>query len=129
MIFLGIDYGKRKIGLSLGDDETKLSQPLKVLRVKTKNEAIKKIANEVRVNNVETIVLGVSEGNTKKETEEFGKELVKQVPITLLYQDETLTTHDAQTLSREAGIGQKKRREKEDAYAAALILQSYFDSV
>ena len=47
--------------------------------------------------------------------------------VKIVLQDETLTTSDAQTLSREAGIKRIKRKSLEDAFAATLILQSYLD--
>ncbi|OGM21301.1 hypothetical protein A2771_01550 [Candidatus Woesebacteria bacterium RIFCSPHIGHO2_01_FULL_38_26b] len=47
MRILGIDYGKRKMGFAVGDTETKLAEPLKVLRYRDINllsEQIEKIA-------------------------------------------------------------------------------------
>ena len=41
--------------------------------------------------------------------------------------DETLSTQDAQRMSKEAGIKQKRRHLMEDAYAAAIMLQNFLD--
>ena len=58
----------------------------------------------------------------------FGKKLEEDINISVVFQDETLTTKEAQDLSQKAGIKRKKRRELEDAYSASLILQSYIDN-
>ena len=62
-----------------------------------------------------------------KETRMFGKRLKDKANLPVIYQDETLSTHDAQDLSIKAGIKRKKRRSLEDAFSAAIILQSYME--
>lgn len=126
MKILGIDYGRKKIGLAIS--ESSLAEPLSVIRFDTFDKAIEKIKAIIDSEKVGRIVLGVSEGLMAKEEKEFGLKLSDQVKIPLTLQDETLTTHDAQELSIKAGIKRKKRRAMEDAYSAALILQNYLDS-
>ena len=126
MRILGIDYGRKKIGLATADGV--LAEPLKVLRYQDiggLSEEIKKIVHDLKV---EKIVMGVSEGKMAEETKKFGRRLQKKLGIPLIFQDETLSTQQAQELSIKAGIKRKKRRELEDAYSATLILQSYLDS-
>lgn len=125
MRILGIDYGLKKVGLAISDGL--LAEPLAVLKVKDINEAVAKIEQILQVQQVESIVIGLSENKSAKLTQEFGKKLRQLVNIPIVFQDETLSTHEAQILSIESGIKRKKRREMEDAYAAAIILQSYLD--
>jgi putative Holliday junction resolvase len=125
MKILGIDYGRKKIGLAFA--ESLLAEPLKVLRyedIKVLSEEIAKLVNEL---GIEKIVVGVSEGTIAKEIRTFGKLLGNRLNIPIVYQDETLTTNDAQALAIKAGIKRKKRKEMEDAFAASLILQDYLD--
>ncbi len=126
MPILGIDYGRRKIGLALG--EGKLVEGLSVIRYKDEEKALEKIAGIIKKEAVDEIVVGVSEGQIGEESRSFGEKLSKKVNLPVFFQDETLTTQEAQTLSIAAGIKRKKRRVLEDAYSAALILQSYLDS-
>jgi putative Holliday junction resolvase len=49
------------------------------------------------------------------------------ISIPVVTFDETLSTKEAQILSKEAGIGQKKRHQMEDAYAATIMLQNFLD--
>jgi RNase H-fold protein (predicted Holliday junction resolvase) len=81
----------------------------------------------LRGRQVEKIVLGISEGKMGEESREFGRKLEKKLKIPMIFQDETLTTHEAQKLSIEAGMKRKKRKTLEDAFSATLILQAYLD--
>jgi len=127
MKILGIDYGRKKIGLAFA--EGKLAQPYGVIRykdIKILSEKIKKITIEQKA---EKVVVGVSEGKMGIESKNFSLGLRKILKIPLETFDETLSTHEAQQLSREAGIGRKKRHTLEDAFAATVMLQSYLDYV
>src|SRR3990172_12233469 len=120
MHILAIDYGRRKIGLAIGDTETKLAEPLSVIRYEKKEDVLTEIREVVEVGEVDKVVMGISEGKMAKEIKEFSKKLEKKIETPIVFQDETLTTHDAQELSIEAGIKRRKRKGMEDAYSAAL---------
>jgi len=127
MKILGIDYGRKKIGLAIADGS--LSEPLRVIRykdIKTLSGQLQKIIKE---NGIEKIIVGISEGKMAEETEKFLSAIrytLSPVPVETF--DETLSTHTAQELSREVGMSRKKRKNLEDAYAAAVMLQNYLDS-
>jgi len=125
MKLLGIDYGKRKIGLASAT--TPIAEVYGVIRFKKIDDAIKKIGRVADEEKIERIVIGISEGKMAEDTRNFGDRLEKEFKIPVEYQDETLSTKEAQALSIEAGIGRKKRRKLEDAYSAAIILQGYID--
>ena len=122
---LGIDYGRSKMGLAFADGS--LAEPLKVIRyVDTRivAEQIKKIIEDM---GIEKVIVGVSEGEMGKESENFSKSFGKMLTIPVETADETLSTQEAQMLSKEAGIHQKKRHQMEDAYASTIMLQNYLD--
>ncbi len=120
MKILGIDYGRSKVGLALG--ESGLAEPLKVIHIASFDEAIQKIESEIEREKPDKIVVGISEGAMGAESKDFARRIGADTF------DETLTSQDAQRLSIEAGVRQKKRKGMEDAYAAALMLQNYLDS-
>lgn len=126
MKVLGIDYGRKKIGVALS--ENSLAEPYGVIKVKTLGQAIQKVEQVVQVEQVEEVVIGLSEGKMGEEAKKFGEELEKKLRIPVNFQDETLSTQEAQELSRKAGIKMKKRQKLEDAYSATLILQAHLDS-
>lgn len=123
---LGIDYGRAKVGLALAD--SMLAEPYLVVRVKTQREAVVVVEKIIKEKNIEKIVLGISEGEMGREQEEFAEMLRTDLSIPVTLWDETLSTQDAQAYAIESGVRRRKRREMEDAYAAALMLQSYLDS-
>lgn len=125
MKILGIDYGLKKIGLAVA--EGMLAEPLTVLKVNSDAEGVKKVAQVVKVEQVEQVVIGISEGKTAEITKQFVEKLQDKLSVPVELFDETLSTHEAQGLSREAGMNRKKRKNMEDAFAAAVLLQNYLD--
>lgn len=113
MRILGIDYGLKKIGLAIGVNG--FSEPWKVV-------SLSELRKILETEKFDKIVVGVSEG----EMGELSKKFAIEIGATTY--DETLTTKDAIKMSIEAGIGRKKRKNMEDAYASSLMLQNYLDS-
>lgn len=125
MRILGIDYGRKKIGLAIA--EGPLSEPWMVIKYEEKSKLIDEIKQIAEREQTEKIVVGISEGEMGQESKNFSLELSKVLTIPVETFDETLSSWEAQKLSREAGISHKKRKDKEDAYAASIILQNYLD--
>ena len=134
---LGIDYGRSKVGLALGLDS--FAEPYKVIRYKrslasqSPGKDIKILSGEIKKiveqEKIDKVVVGISKGQMAEEIKKFIFALRPSLlPIPCEVYDETLTSKDAQRLSIEAGVSQKKRHELEDAYAASIILQNYLDS-
>lgn len=126
MNILGIDYGRRKIGLSWASGS--FAEPYKVVHYKDTNELYKLLRKITEELEIEKIILGVSEGEMAIEITNFAKVLKKELRIGVEFFDETLSSRDAQALSMHAGIKRKRRKEMEDAYAATIMLQGYLDN-
>jgi putative Holliday junction resolvase len=122
---LGIDYGRSKIGLAIADGS--LADPMGVIRYTDTKILVGKLIKIIEEEGVEKVVFGVSEGEMGKESKNFSINFGKLIKIPVETFDETLSTQDAQRMSIEAGIGQKKRHQMEDAYAATIMLQNYLD--
>ena len=129
MNILGIDYGVRKIGLAVGDTESKFAEPLMVVRYKEEEKALERVGQVAQVERVEKVIVGISEGRSAENTREFGRKLARELEMPVEYYDETLSTHEAQELSKQAGMKRKKRKSMEDAFAATLMLQNYLESM
>ncbi len=127
MQILGIDFGSSKVGVAIA--ETPIAQPLEVIRYKTDEELFTKLKTIIVSHNVERIVVGESENESARQAHEFGDKLQKQTNIEVVYQDESLSSIEAQSLSLQAGIKRSRRKRMEDAYAATLTLQAYLDMV
>lgn len=125
MRLLGIDYGRAKVGLAVS--EGILAEPLSVIRYEDEKELFENIRAIADKERIDKMVVGVSEGKSAEEARSFGDKL-RSMGVEVAFFDETLSTVSAQELSREAGIGRKKRKALEDAFAASVMLQSFLDS-
>jgi putative Holliday junction resolvase len=121
--FLGIDYGRKKIGVALATSP--LAEPFGVYETAG---AFNKIGGLIKQYEISAFVVGESEGDMAIEARSFGEKLAHEFSLPVYFVDETLTTQDVQRKSIESGMSRKKRKKREDAFAAALILQSYLDS-
>lgn len=125
MKILGVDYGRSKIGLAIA--EGPLAEPLSVVRVGSMADAVEKIRKVSEVNEVEKVIVGISENQIADEQRSFAQKL-RESGLDVIEWDETLSTQDAQAFAIQSGVGQKKRREMEDAFAAAIVVQSFLDN-
>lgn len=125
MRILGIDFGLKKIGLAISTGL--LTEPYRVIGFKKKQQVYRQIKKVIENEKITKIVVGESEGKSGQRAKEFGDNLSKLLNVEVHYQDETLTTKEAQQLAIDAGIKRKKRKGMEDAYSAALILQAYLE--
>lgn len=123
MKILGIDYGERKIGLSLS--EGILVTPLGIER-KTK-DLEKRIRDLCQKEEVGKVIVGISEGKIAQRQKHFGEKIAQICSLPVEFWDETLTSREALQKMIETGKSRKKRS-REDAVAAALILQSYLEN-
>lgn len=117
-MFLSIDYGLSHIGLAIS--EGYLARPLKTLHVKNINQALNLISAIVTDQNINEIVVGISEGKSRQRSEIFGKKLEEVLRLKVNFVDETLSSVEATT--------KRADKTKEHAKAAAIILQRYLDT-
>ena len=122
---LGIDFGLKKVGIALSSGT--LAEPYEVIRYSDDRILEKRIIEICEKQEIIKIIVGISEGEMAEKTREFITSLKKEVDIPIEEFDETLSTLDAQRLAIESGMKRNKRREMEDAFAAAVMLQNYLD--
>lgn len=136
MNILGIDYGRRKIGLAISNG--KLAEPMKVIRYTDIKKLSEQIRQIIKQEKIEKVIVGVSEGEMAIESKKFATLItsyqpqsgkLRLSPVTVEFSDETLSSYDAVDMSIQAGMSRKKRKEMEDAFAASIMLQSYIDHV
>lgn len=134
---LGIDYGERRVGLSLSDPTAMIASPLPTMtRRAGKRPPVAQVARLAEEHDVAGIVLGLPltpEGNDSdwtREVREFGERLGERTGLPVILQDERMTSVRAERAVRSIGLRKTQREEKEriDAAAAVLILQAYLDT-
>lgn len=119
MNVLGIDYGLVYMGLAISREG--LPRPLTVIKSKSDQHKISEIIRICEKEKVDKIVIGAESGG-------FINKLIKVLKIEVVTVDETLTNKIAFESMMMEGIGQKKRKELEHAFAAAVILKIYEDN-
>lgn len=127
MRYLGIDYGKKRLGLALSDEEGGIAFPLSQLSAPGFQLAAKRIKEVIAKNNVEKIVVGVpvtfggKESAQTVEARSFGKKLADTVQLPVEFENEMLTTK----MALQGGVA----KNRVDAASAAILLQSYLDKM
>jgi putative Holliday junction resolvase len=130
---LGIDFGRRRIGLAISDPTGTIAQGIDTVVVTGLRDAVTKVADVIHEYRVDKVILGNplrldgSEGPAAMEAREFGERLAAITNIEIIDWDERLTSAAAKR-SRQ-GLPLRKRRQKAgiDRTAAILLLQSYLD--
>lgn len=125
--YLGIDWGKVKIGLAIADDETRIAFAFDILK-KEKNP-IEKIIEIIESEKVKEVVIGVPSYINREETvyegEKVGKIIEARTNIPVNYQNEMFTTKMAQANLIQKGV--KGIGRQDDQEAARIILQEWLD--
>jgi putative holliday junction resolvase len=136
---LGIDYGRRRIGLALSDPTGLLARPWKTMsRQGNPSQVAAALAVEVEAlradaDGLATIVLGYPRrlsGEASSETpvvEQLAAELRARVDLPLVLQDERLTSREAEAQLAVREKDWRRRKPLLDAASAAVILQDYLD--
>jgi putative Holliday junction resolvase len=124
--YLGLDYGQAKVGVALGSDETKLAVPLAIIRFNHEEALFEKLKEIVAAEAIDALVVGqpVSLSGDVLTADSFQAfvALIKRLNLPLHFEDERFSTNAAGKMLREVGKGRA-----DDAVAAQLILQSFFD--
>ena len=125
---LGIDYGRRRIGLALSDPTLLIATPLVIIENRGIKKTVLQIMDIIQKNDVQQIVLGLplhtngDESEMSQEARRFGDVFVA-LGFPVEYVDERYTSYEAESM-----IGNHRESKKLiDKVAASIILQIYLD--
>ena len=130
---LGIDPGKKRIGLAISDEDKLVSTPLKTILKKKNFDFIKEIKKIIEENNIKGIIVGNplnmdgSKGSSSQSSNDFARNLSNNISIPVTMWDERLSSEGAFKLSGNIGVNTSKKIEKLDQNAASFILQGVLD--
>ncbi|GAB5411712.1 MAG: Holliday junction resolvase RuvX [Chlamydiales bacterium] len=134
MRFVGIDYGRARIGVAKSDPMGIIASPLPTIQAgKNHKESIQKILSIVE-DPIEAFVVGLPlhmsgrESEMSKEAREFAKLLEEISGKKVHLVDERLTSTLVEKEMGRAGVNRKKRAQNVDALSAVVILQNYLES-
>ena len=122
MQYIGIDYGTKRVGIALSDEEGSFAFPKEIVAT---NEAVDSITALTETGTITAIVIGESLANNGGEndilshTRRFVEKLKTVVSIPIIFEREGFS-------SVEAHRYQTKKGNRDDS-AAAVILQRFLD--
>ena len=133
MRILAIDHGTKRMGIAISDELGMIAQPLEFIPAEPFADFLARLNEILKEKQVELILVGMprnmngSYGPSALKVQEFVAALKVAVTIPIQTLDERLTSVQANRFLTEAELGGRRRKEKVDKSAAAVLLQSYLD--
>ena len=132
---LGVDYGERRMGLSLSDSLRMVATPLETITVENAKQTFRRLREVIAENQVTAVVVGLplhldgGRGDLALAAEAFAEKLKGQIPsLQMVLWDERLSSTEAERILRHGSAKAARRKEMRDQLAAQLILQSWLDA-
>jgi putative Holliday junction resolvase len=131
---LGFDFGKKYIGVAVGQELTGSASPLGSVKAKDgipNEQELTKFINEWQP---DFLVVGLplnmdgTEQQLTRDAKKFGNRLSNKFAIKVEFQDERLTTADAKERLFAQGGYRNLKKDNIDAESARLIIESYFSA-
>ena len=131
---IGFDFGKKYIGVAVGQELTGSATPLGSIKAKEgipNWDNLKQYINEWEP---DMVVVGLplnmdgSEQQLTRDARKFGNRISSQCNIQVVFQDERLTTVDAKERLFAQGGYRNLKKDNIDALSAVLIIESYFEA-
>ena len=138
MRIMGLDYGDKTVGVAVSDELLITAQPVTTIERERSNKLRKtyqQLEAIIEEYEIEKIVVGKplnmngTEGERVDKTRAFSDELMRRTGLEIIEVDERLTTTEADRILEDTGVAHSGRKEHIDKMAAAIILQTYLDSI
>jgi putative Holliday junction resolvase len=134
MRVLAIDHGTKRMGIALSDPSGIIAQPFQFIPAEPFADFLARLKEILSEKEVELIIIGMprnmdgSYGPAAAKVQEFVAVLKENIVIPIRTWDERLTSTQANRMLIQANVRRQDRKEKVDAAAAAILLQSFLDS-
>lgn len=136
MRIMGLDVGSKTVGVAVSDPLGFTAQGLEIIKIDEDKEifGLERLEELIKTYQVKKIVIGLpknmnnTSGPRVEASQAYGKLVEEQFGLPVEYQDERLTTVQAERmLVEQADLSRNKRKKVIDKLAAQLILQNYLD--
>ena len=130
---LGFDFGKKYIGVAVGQEITGNASPLGSIKANDGIPNWDSLGQYLSEWQPDLIVVGLplnmdgSEQQLTLDARKFGNRVFGRFGIKVEFQDERLTTADAKEQLFAQGGYRNLKKDNIDAYSAALIIESFFE--
>ncbi|EOT44924.1 Holliday junction resolvase RuvX [Enterococcus columbae] len=136
MRIMGLDVGSKTVGVAVSDLMGWTAQGVEIIRIDEEagEFGLERVAELVKEYEVEKFVVGLPKnmnntiGPRALASQAYGEMLIARFGLPVEFQDERLTTVQAERmLVQEANTSRAKRKKVIDKLAAVMILQNYLD--
>ena len=128
---LGLDLGTKTLGIAISDRTNVIANPYKTIKFNDTSELIEPLKDIIMQESIGEIALGLPKnmdnscGFASKRSLDFKELLEKHITIPIVLVDERLSTMEAEKYLLDSDMSRKKRKDKIDAVAASVILNTY----
>ncbi|MCE2245000.1 Holliday junction resolvase RuvX [Streptococcus thermophilus] len=136
MRVMGLDVGSKTVGVAISDPLGFTAQGIEIIKIneEAKEFGFDRLGELVKEYQVDKFVVGLpknmnnTEGPRVEASKAYGDKIKEIFNLPVDYQDERLTTVQAERmLVEQADVSRGKRKKVIDKLAAQLILQNYLD--
>lgn len=133
---LGLDVGTKTVGVAVSDPFGWTAQGLEIIKINEAKEefGLLRLGEVIKEYEISKVVIGLPKnmdgtlGERAESSQIYGELVIKEFNIPVEYEDERLTTAQANRMMIEEGdLSRKKRKKVIDKIAAMMILQNYLD--
>ena len=130
---LGIDPGKRNVGIAICDPARTVATPYETIHVKKLKDLINGVGKIVLENDIKGIVVGHpinmdgTEGPRSQSTKDFVKNILNHINLPITLWDERLSSEGAFRGMEALDSNSSSKKDKLDENSAAFILQGFID--
>jgi putative Holliday junction resolvase len=135
MKLLGVDYGRRRIGVAVTDPEAFIARGLCVIDTQKTPNCIDELLRIINDENPSAIIFGLPLGPEDEETamshevRRFVSKITERTNLPIHFIDESYTSKKAAELMMHRKKKARRDKSLSDRIAACLILQDYIDNV
>ncbi|MCI5775537.1 MAG: Holliday junction resolvase RuvX [Aerococcus sp.] len=136
MRIMGLDVGSRTVGVAVSDPLGWTAQGVEIIPIDEEQQdfGLDRLRVLIEEYHVDRVIIGLpknmnnTEGARAEASRNYGQMVIDQCHLPVEFQDERLTTVQAERMLVEtADISRQKRKKVIDKLAAVLILQNYLD--
>jgi len=133
MRYLALDHGTKRIGVAVSDELKMIAQPLEFIPTEPFDAFLVRLRQIISEKEVELVFIGMPRnmdgtyGPAAQKVQEFIAQLKPEIFVPIRTLDERLTSAQANRVLLQGNVRRAERKQKVDAMAAAILLQSYLD--
>ena len=137
MRIMALDYGSKTVGVAVSDQLGLTALPLETIKREKENKLRKTLARIeeiIKEKSISLIVLGKplnmddSEGERVEKSLAFKEALEKRTGLEVLWQDERLSSVEAEEILADSGIKKEDMKRYIDSVAASVILREFMNT-